>query len=145
MTVILQQSSFSVQSTKLDTPTSGNIKWPAKWLNQVIREIQSLSSLKDNWDSYNASRIDAESIYQACKIADQLARMLELRPMVSPTPIGNVNLSWSWNDGDEALEMEVYPSGYVHALYTNANRPTTDVEYPEANWADVVTRHAPFA
>ncbi len=119
-----------------ESPTTRDIKWPAKWQNEVVQQTQSLRLLKANWDSYGAARISAGSIHSACEALMQLALVTNERPSVGPTPLGNVNLWWTWAQGTKSIELEFFPNGGVHACFTDESDSSKDYEAQVSTWAE---------
>ncbi len=122
-----------------ESPTTKDIKWPAKWKDEVVLQTQSLRLLKANWDSYGAARISAGSIHSACEALKQLAVVTNQRPSIGPTPLGNVNVWWTWEQGAKSLELEFLSNGAVHACYTNELDCSKDYEADDSSWTKVLS------
>ncbi len=121
-----------------NSPTTRDIRWPAKWFREVCLQTQSLRQLRGNWDSYGAARISAESIRRTCETLEQLARITKERPSVGPTPLGNVTVWWTWAQGAKSLELEFFPNGSVHACFTDDSDSSKDFDEPDSTWAKVL-------
>jgi hypothetical protein len=65
-----------------------------RWLNKVLREIDSLRYLERNWDSYGAPRVNRQSLTEAANILQQLATPGMPAPSVVPTSDGSIQLEW---------------------------------------------------
>ena len=122
-----------------ESPTTRDIMWPAKWFGEVFLQIQSMRLLKENWDSYGAARISTSSILRACEMLEQLARITDERPSVGPTPLGNVNLWWTWDQGTKSIELEFFPDGRLHACFTNESDSSKDYEAQDSSWAKILS------
>lgn len=85
----------------------------ASWLPNVLAKIDELSTLKENWNSYNARPIDPKSIAAARRVAAWLAgEGVDLEPHVVPTSRGTVNLEWP----SVELEVEFRPDAQMKYL-----------------------------
>jgi hypothetical protein len=65
-----------------------------RWLNKVLKEIDSLRYLEKNWDSYGAPRVNRQSLTEAANVLQELARPRMPAPSVVPTSDGSIQLEW---------------------------------------------------
>jgi len=94
-------------------PITGEIAFrsgPPIWLAQRLLQIDRLSTLEQNWDSYGGFAIDSRSIALAKDVLKTLSRVETLEaPVVTAAPNGYVALCW--DHSDRSLDIEVLPNG----------------------------------
>ena len=81
--------------------------------NPVIAAIDRLAGLREDWDSYEAPRIDEASRKVAKDCLNQIQRLLGAHyanPVVGPAPDGGVALIWRKEGGSE-IDLLCSPSG----------------------------------
>jgi len=106
------------------------------WLHECQKHVAELRHLPPNWDSYGANPVDIGSIANALEFIDMLAEYPAISaPNVAASPAGNVAFSWSWNEGDRELDVEVTGAGMIRYSFINESEPNHDAEgqtaYPE--------------
>ena len=126
--IISEEFDYLVTQSGASTPSTDDIRWPAEWRDEKIVEIQRLSELPQNWDSYGAYVADPRSIYYAVSRVQGLATETEDEPRVACLPSGNVMLAWESEDDSRACEMEFLPSGLINVIVVDENDPSADVE-----------------
>jgi hypothetical protein len=87
------------------------------WESIAIKQIEHLSGLQANWDSYGAKAPDTESVWFAKKLVRLFARLETMeRPSITLSPAGNIAMAW---DSDkQELEVEVMPTGLMEYVLT---------------------------
>ena len=139
LALVTDQRPSTGPTPQSESPTTKDIKWPARWRDEAILQTQSLLLLKVNWDSYGAARIGAGSIHWACKALLQLALVTDHRPSTGPTPLGHINVWWTWDQGTKTLELEFLPNGGVHACFTDERDSSKDYEDQDSSWTRVLS------
>jgi len=84
------------------------------WSKAVSDQLNELSKLPPNWDSYGSPPVQVRVVTAALDILANLSRCNMDRPRVLAVPGGGVQLEWV-NDSSE-LEIEVRPNGDVEFL-----------------------------
>jgi hypothetical protein len=89
---------------------------PCEWLQEVSEQIQAIADLPDNWDSYGASRANA----QILKSAHGLIRALSCvegvsKPHINPTPDGGIQ--FEWESRSKYFEVEVVAERAARFLF----------------------------
>lgn len=97
-------------------------------LKNTLKEINDLSKLEENWDSYEAYPIDADQIKMACNFVEKYYRLMP-KATIIPLNTGNVALMWFVNGN----EMEI---NFVNqtVIYCHKTHPDEDIE---ENYFDV--------
>ena len=85
----------------------------------VVKEIEALGSLKQNWDQYGAPPIDGDIIRAAAEFIRSLPDCLATRPRVVPMSPGN--LQFEWHHGRRILELEFETAEVIRFLQWNAD------------------------
>lgn len=89
---------------------SGQPAW-AQWVPRLMRELEMLSELPEDWDSYGAQRVSATARERCTDLLTCSASSGMPRPALVPTSKGGLQLEWM-GEG-YYLEAEVYPDGAV--------------------------------
>lgn len=84
------------------------------WSRSVSEQLDELTRLPQNWDSYGSAPVQAEIVTKALDVLAALSRCNMNRPHVLPVPGGGVQFEWA-NDSSE-LEIEIRPDGKVEFL-----------------------------
>jgi hypothetical protein len=80
----------------------------------VLAELDRLSRLPKNWDSYGAPPIDPRIIAEAKKFVEALPENLAYRPHVVPMSTGG--LQFEWHHQGKILELEFESLKTMHFL-----------------------------
>lgn len=100
---------------------------PPKWLRDTITKLQNLATLQENWDSYGASPVNADSIFRAQELVCYLAMFVGVdEPAVGATPDGEAGLSW--DGGPWSLDVDIAPDGRIDYVYIDDRDSSQDVE-----------------
>lgn len=91
------------------------------WLRPVIEDLESLSRLKENWDTYGAPRINDGCIKDALSLLEEVQGDSSPAPSCVPTSEGGIQLEWHRNGVD--LEIEISPQGTVEVYFRNPRVP----------------------
>lgn len=91
--------------------------------NQLIRQLDELSQLTDNWDGYGGAAIDPSALSQARRLLG--AHIRNTRdlgmPEITPTANGTVALEWQEASGDALVEIGATRiSGFIKPRAGNA-------------------------
>lgn len=107
------------------------------WLTEVVRKLQDLAILDEDWDSYGAASIDHNSIANSLRLITFLAGFVGVEPpAVGGTPEGHVGLSW--DEGKWSLDVEVLPDGRIEYVYLDERDHANDQEVTTINCSSVV-------
>ena len=90
------------------------------WLKSVREQLDELTNLQDNWDSYGSSAIKREVAAKALEVISVLSRLRMEKPSVIAVPGGGVQFEWA-NSSSE-LELEIRPNGAVEFLIVDQNK-----------------------
>lgn len=101
----------------------------------VLDELDRLSQLPENWDSYGAPPIDQQIITAAKKFIVSLPENLASRPRVVPMSPGN--LQFEWHHQGKILELEFETPTTIHFLQW---QPEAEVEEEDTFSASDVDR-----
>ncbi len=71
---------------------------------ELIREIESFSSLPEDWDGEGALEIAPAAVRTAIQFIQRLTPSTSL-PVAYPNPNGTLTLFWRWRDGRAELEI----------------------------------------
>jgi len=97
-----------------------------EWLSR-LRQLDDLSRLGPNWNSYGAEPIDKDSITVAAAILRCLATESSIElPTVTASPDGNAALAW--DDGRYCLDLEVLPDGRMEYAFVDRADAEQDQE-----------------
>lgn len=100
---------------------------PELWLDATRSEIDALSVLPENWDSYGAHAVGSSAIDHARGLMATLARVVGVNaPTVTATPEGDVGLCW--DVGRWSLDASVDPSGLVTYVFLDEESDGNDQE-----------------
>jgi len=88
------------------------------WLGSFESRINELLNLPENWDSYGAEQINAETAAKALQVLEELADWNTPDPSVVPTNRGGVQIEWHARGID--FEIEFDPSGEIRFCFENA-------------------------
>ena len=107
----------------------------APWLREAIAEIQELTSLRADWDTYAASPIQATSATEAVLFLVDNAHADIAMPAVVPLRNGGVQLEWHRG----GLDLEVSFSNEGSLVYFEDGAET--VEAPSSEASDLIRAH----
>lgn len=97
--------------------------YDSEFTSAIYAELDRLSRLPWNWDSYGAPVIDPDIITAARKFIETLPENLASRPKVVPMSTGN--LQFEWQHQGKLLELEFETAKTIHYLQW---QPKTGVE-----------------
>jgi hypothetical protein len=96
--------------TRESTPRVQVNAWTvASHIESVVKRIQDLAQLPENWDSYGGRTISAVSVFSALQFVGTTVGPSTPHPSVVPTSEGGLQLEWHRAGVD--LEVEFLPSG----------------------------------
>jgi hypothetical protein len=87
-----------------DAVSTGRTSIPT-WQPKVIERLVELLTLKDNWDSYGASRPSLTAALELCSVLGGVMAINTPAPSIVPTSHGHFQAEWHLNGAD--LEVEV--------------------------------------
>ncbi len=131
----LQSMVFPKESV---TPSADSVRWPAEWLQSKIQEIQRVSELLPNSDSYGAYPADPHSIRCAIDRTKSLAVLTIEEPRVACLPNGNILLAWEADDDSWACELEFLPDGRIGYLLADDTNPSRNGEGTKVSLGELV-------
>lgn len=112
---------LATKSPIIDSPQ------PPAWLANRIKQLDQMSQLPANWDSYGAEAVSQTSVNNAKAALEIISRVVAAPiPWVTANPNGEVSVSWG-ND-DAVLEVEFPPSGQMPFHYLCESDPRKDLE-----------------
>lgn len=79
------------------------------WLGIAQRDINHLLKLGNDWDSYDARRLNAESAAAAIRFLGLVMQENTVLPFIVPMSSGDIQLEWHGSGID--IEVEITPSG----------------------------------
>lgn len=92
------------------------------WRKTVLGQIEGLSSLPRNWDSYGASPANRDSLERAQEFIIWLSSFEGVEmPDVGLTANGNVAFMWEWDNATRNLDIEIQPDGTIGFSYLDGN------------------------
>lgn len=119
---------FVSETDSDETAVTTDIKWPAKWLKQKLRDLQALCRLPPNWDSYDAAPVNRDAISHAIQRLEMIARITTEEPSVLASPSGTPLLSWTNKGGNTVFELEFLSDGTVNYALTDFSNSSHDQE-----------------
>ncbi|HEY6323894.1 MAG TPA: hypothetical protein VJA16_20310 [Thermoanaerobaculia bacterium] len=96
------------------------------WMPDAVHDLEQLSILGHNWDSYRARPILPDNIVTALEVLLTLVKKDTPRPYVVPTVIGGVQLEWHTLRAD--LEIEVVAPLRLHVLWEPEEGSSCEIE-----------------
>jgi hypothetical protein len=104
------------ESTKESAPGQWLLAgyYDPEFVKAVYAELDELSQLGPNWDSYGAPAIEPGIIAAARAFIKALPKNLAHRPRVVPMSGGNLQLEW--HHGSKILELEFETPQTIHFL-----------------------------
>lgn len=126
--IVSEELEYSGFQTESSTPSADLVRWPAPWRDSKIQEIQNLSQLPPNWDSYRAHPADPRSIYWAVTRIRAIALETSEEPRIACLPSGNVVLIWDADDDSQTCEFEFLPNGLIEFMSADDHDPSADRE-----------------
>jgi hypothetical protein len=89
-----------------------------EWLPFCLKQLDAISTLPENWDSYGAAPPDAEILASARRLLLSLASSADVpKPHVNPTPDGGVQ--FDWERGSRYFELDVVSPDTAQYLYAD--------------------------
>jgi len=88
------------------------------WLYATLSNLQALSSMAENWDSYGGAPTTFEATLAALNFISQYLPEEAKEPTVVPATDGGVQLEWHRLAGD--LEVAFNPEGAMAAYFVDA-------------------------
>ncbi|UBZ15334.1 hypothetical protein LDL77_06375 [Flagellimonas marinaquae] len=105
----------------------------------IVREILSFKSLKDNWDGYGAIPLEIESALNAVNFIFLLDRRIKISPEdIYPNPNGTISMSWVSKNND-VLNLEIGNTSlsYYHERNNGIAEINNDVEITPENIREI--------
>ena len=124
-----------------EVPASSLTSNGQQWLSTVRARLEELLALREGWDSYGASEIQAGNANAAIELLQLLDINDGLIPEIVPTVSGSVQLEWG--TGDNFIEVEVVrPSFFACLVQLGPNEPMEefDVHFDVSPLRDRVDR-----
>src|SRR5205823_4313543 len=75
------------------------------WLPQVVDQLNTLVSLRENWDSYGGSPLDPRLLVSAVRLLDRTMRYETPAPFIVPLSVGGLQLEWHQQGIDVEVEL----------------------------------------
>lgn len=89
-----------------------------EWLPFCLKQLDAISTLPENWDSYGAAPPDAKIMASARRLLLSLASSADVpKPHVNPTPDGGVQ--FDWERGSRYFELDVVSPDTAEYLYAD--------------------------
>jgi hypothetical protein len=97
--------------------TEATIGWIAPWFDSTVSEVNGLTNLRPDWDSYGGSAVTRQVAGFVLDFLRQVIPDEESIPRVVPSPDGGISLEWHrpWAE----LVVEVPPQGHPSVFYSN--------------------------
>jgi hypothetical protein len=112
---------------------------PPAWIAQVLNELQQLSNLPANWDSYGAAAPNKQSIQTAQDFVKSLSPAVEIeKPQVSITANGTVAFQWEWSHGRRNLDVELLPDGTLNYAFVDEEDESREEEGQTQNAIKII-------
>lgn len=111
---------FSSRPRVEDFSASAEVSDPVSWLPSILRRMEGLLSLPDDWDRYGASRVQPGNFQRAFVLLCRIMLPATPPPALVPTGSGGIQLEWH----RAGLDVEILVSGsdedglYVRDLAT---------------------------
>ncbi|WLQ12097.1 hypothetical protein O5O45_20440 [Hahella aquimaris] len=90
-------------------------------VSKVASQLEALTSLQPNWDSYNAKPPSTNALLGAIQLASYTFQITTPTPDVFPTPNGNIQFEWSICNYDIEIEIESGSKCIVSYMDLNAD------------------------
>ena len=122
----------------LITSTSPEQELP-QWWPAALSRILFLLELPENWDSYDAKKINQQIAYHAAQILLEITRPGIPEPSIVPTVRGNLQFEWHTRGID--LEFEVKSSVLISVSFEDTvtgNEWEKDLDYNLIPLKDVI-------
>ena len=89
-----------------------------QWLITTRQSLARLAALPNNWDGYGSPALTRAAI----QAAHRLLKTLEQLPLPAPQvfPVTGGGLSFSWQQGNRELDIEILPDGSAQYLNQRA-------------------------
>lgn len=110
-------SDIDVQVVSREPASAGTISIPA-WQGKVMNRLRDLVCLRDNWDSYGASRPSINSAVDLVSVLGAVMAVDTPAPSIVPSPLGHFQAEWHRNGVD--LEVEVVSPTKILVSYSDA-------------------------
>jgi hypothetical protein len=88
-----------------------------EWLSRTEEAIESLLTLPENWDSYDARVIEVRAVRAAIELLRSIVQLDTPQPIIVPTNRGGIQIEWHTRGID--LEIETTADREVRVLYEN--------------------------
>jgi hypothetical protein len=102
-----------------NTLINEHIAHPA-WLSAALKSAAVLVALPQNWDTYGAPSIKADTIITGIKVLADVMRPNSPLPVFVPTSLGGCQLEWHTSRHD--LEIEIAPGGDISVFFRDRQR-----------------------
>jgi hypothetical protein len=105
---------------QIDPPSVTTSATPAvpAWTSAVVRRLNDLLRLGENWDSYGASKPSGNSAVELVKVLYDVAGPDTPPPAIVPSPAGHFQAEWHRNGID--LELEVVTPTKILVSFSSA-------------------------
>lgn len=111
---------------------------PDPWLKSALVEVRALSGMPDNWDSYGAASVNADSLEQATGLLRELAKIVGItKPTIGLTRSGHVALTWETDA--VSLDLEVDPRGLLRFAWSRPSFADTVKEGATRDWGEMAS------
>ena len=102
------------------------------WLPEIVKKINTLLALPENWDSYGAVRVKSDAAFNTIRLL--LSVMEEDTPFPSIVPVSSGDLQVEWHVFGIDLEIVINPHGYQ---ILDVDSPPLQIDDTEACWQSV--------
>lgn len=88
------------------------------WMEEVVRQLEALASVSENWNSYGARAASLESIEAARRILVAMSKIVGInQPDLGLSPDGNVAATWELAGGTRQLDIEILSTGRINFAF----------------------------
>jgi hypothetical protein len=88
------------------------------WINEAMNYLDSLASMRENWDGYNAAAPDRAILASAASFLRSYVRGFRPpAPSISPTRAGGV--LFEWENGPHEIEVQLVSQTAASWVYLN--------------------------
>jgi hypothetical protein len=106
-----------------------------RWLPAVLREIEHIADLGDNWDGYGAGPIRKDVLWYALRL---LQSVMEDGPAPQLTPMSHEGVLLEWVRDSVHLEIEIEDAGEAYVSYEDEDRGIDNSWKMKANFASLL-------
>lgn len=109
------------------------------WLPDSVHDLNYILTLKENWDSYGAHKVQPKTAVTAIQIMLAVMKGKTPVPSIVPTPTGSIQLEWHKYGID--LEVEIAASGNYSISFEDETGQAESWEDEHAHHPDHIHQH----